>query len=134
MISVPWGKYSRSSRLVFSLVPFPTARGVGEVHVHGGRQAERGVVGHLAALVPGEGLDQARGHVGHPETISALQVVVVVVVVASRRPAGRRPRNPARPNDSRAPEPGTSLHNTYETITDTRRRSTHRLLADSNLI
>ena len=37
---------------------FPRRVRVREVDVHSGREAERGVAGHLAALVPGEGLDQ----------------------------------------------------------------------------
>jgi len=66
VISVPLGKYSRSSPLVFSLVPRSHGEwGVGEEHVHGGREGEPGVGGHLAALVPGQRLDQLRGHVGH---------------------------------------------------------------------
>src|SRR6187200_2870325 len=37
---------------------FPRRVRVREVDVYSGREAERGVAGHLAALVPGEGLDQ----------------------------------------------------------------------------
>src|SRR4026208_2475375 len=43
---------------------FPRRVRVREVDVHSGREAERGVAGHLAALVPGEGLDQLRGDAG----------------------------------------------------------------------
>jgi hypothetical protein len=35
---------------------------VGEVDIHSGGEGERGVAGHLAALVPGQGLTHLAGH------------------------------------------------------------------------
>jgi hypothetical protein len=56
--SVPFGKYWRSSPLVFSFVPrchgLPWAVGIAEVDLESGIDAQLGVLGHLLAAVPGQ--------------------------------------------------------------------------------
>ena len=60
-MSVPLGKYWRSSPLVFSLVPRCQALGVTEEHLDADVDTELGVFGHFFALIPGQRRAQVFG-------------------------------------------------------------------------
>ena len=79
--SVPFGKYCRRSPFVFSLVPrchgLPRTARVAEVNRGTGGGGDVEVAGHLAALVPGDRLQQPRGQAGQftQQTIAQLHGV-----------------------------------------------------------
>ena len=56
--SVPLGRYWRSSPMVFSFEPRCQGVRVAEVDRDAGGDGEVGVVGHLHALIPGDGAGQ----------------------------------------------------------------------------